>query len=56
MLSTLATVHSNDLSILWIILAIIAFGVGIWLTTVGNYVGAIISAVIGVVILVVAVF
>jgi heme O synthase-like polyprenyltransferase len=57
MLSTvLAAASSEDLQILWIILALIAFGVGIWLTTLGNYVGAIIAALIGVVIIVVAVY
>jgi hypothetical protein len=48
-----ALAATGDLTILWVILAFIAFGVAIWLTTLHNIIGAIVCALIGVVILVV---
>jgi heme O synthase-like polyprenyltransferase len=55
MLSTvIAEASSNDVNVLFLILALAAFAVAIWLTTVSNYIGAIVAAVIGVIILVFA--
>ena len=51
----LAAASNNDIQILWVILAILCFGVGIYLAYVHNYIGAVIAAFIGVVVVVLAV-
>jgi hypothetical protein len=43
---------SDDLGILVLLLGLVGVGVGIWLATVGNHVGAVIAALIGIVLLV----
>ena len=47
-----AAISSGNTDILFVLLAILAFGVAIYLAYVHNYIGAIIAAFIGVVILV----
>jgi hypothetical protein len=51
----LAATSSHDIQILWVILAIICFAVGVYLAYVHNYIGAVIAAFIGVVVVVLAV-
>lgn len=46
--------HSVDLYPLFVILAIIAFGIGIWLCTRAQWIAGIVAAVIGVLILIYA--
>jgi hypothetical protein len=48
---TLAAAHAADLGVLFVILALIAFGVAIWLCTRGMWIAALAAAVIGVLIL-----
>lgn len=55
LLAELSRSESDDLVFwLFVLLAFVAFGVAIWLTTLRNYIGAGIAAFIGVVVLVVA--
>lgn len=58
MSSLLASLNRGDANdvvwLLFVLVACVAFGVAIWLTTLRNYVGAGIAALIGVVILLVA--
>jgi len=55
MLATvIAAATRSDIWVLWVILALVAFGVAIWLTTRNQIVAAIVAAIIGVVLLVLA--
>lgn len=50
----LATIHHADLWVLWLFLALIAFAVAIYLGYLGNWIGALVVAFIGVLILLIA--
>lgn len=45
---------SGDAGVLFLIIAILAFAVAVYLAYLGNYVGAVVAAIIGVIILLVA--
>lgn len=51
MLSLAAYLHSGDLSILFVLLAVVAFAIALCLVYVGQWIGALVAAVIGVLIL-----
>lgn len=51
----LAAANSHDTQTLWVILAILCFAIGVYLAYVRNFLGAIIAAFIGVVVVVLAV-
>lgn len=50
----LAELSRGDLDLVFVLLAVLAFGVAIYLTYLGNWVGALVAAIIGVLILLVA--
>lgn len=49
-----ADLTAGDAGVLFLILAILAFGVAVYLAYLGNYVGAIVAAIVGVLILLAA--
>lgn len=53
-MSVLAAAHAADLGVLFVILAVLAFAVAVYLAYIGNFVGAVAAALVGVIILVVA--